>query len=116
MLKTLQLNAVITGIRSKVDRSLGLSVSTGELSSDEKTAFLDLQGQNVLLTIKPTEEESELLKVDSQLEGKTPSQRLRASMFVLWKSKYQGKWNDFEAFYRYMMERVIVQIQDQIPE
>lgn len=115
-MKTLQLNAVIAGISSKVDRSLSLRIATPELSSSEKTAFLDLQGQNVLLTIKPTDEESEFLKVDSQLEGKTPSQRLRASMFVLWKEKYQGKWTDFEAFYRYMMERVITQIQDQIPD
>lgn len=115
-MKTLSLTAVITGIRSKVDRSLGLSISTPELDSEAKTAFLDLQGMNVELTIKPLDEPSDILKVDAQMEGKSPSTRLRNSIYVLWKAKYTQKWNDFESFYRYMMERVIVQIQEQIPE
>jgi len=115
-MKTLQLTAIITGIRSKVDRSLGLSIATPELSSEEKTAFLDIQGMNVELTIKPVDEESTVMSIDGQFDGKRPSERLRGSIYVLWKKKHQGKWTDPEAFYRYLMERIITQVQDQIPE
>ena len=50
-MKTIQTQAVITSIRSKVDKSLGLSIETPELSTEEKVAFMNLQGLNVSLKI-----------------------------------------------------------------
>ena len=58
-MKTIQVDAIITGIRSKVDRSLGLSVSTPELSTNEKALFMELQGINTRMTIEPLDDKAE---------------------------------------------------------
>lgn len=105
-MKSIQTQAVITGIRSRVDRSLGLSVSTPELSTQEKALFMELQGLNVDLTITPIEEQNvETEKIDRELETKSSSQRLRAVLFVYWKQ--QGEQGTFEDFYRLHMEKLI---------
>lgn len=115
-MNTITTSAVITGIRSKVDRSLGLSVATPELSSQEKTAFLDLQGMNVYLTIKPMDEESEPLNIEEKMEGKKPSERLRSVIFVLWNAKYREKYPDFDVYYKMMMEKFIDNVKQFLPE
>jgi len=105
-MKTIKCNAIISGIRAKVDRSLGLSISTPELSNDEKVLFMEMQGINVDLTITPLDSEpSGLEKIDTDLETKTSSQRLRGVLFVYWKQL--GEKEKFEDFYRTYMEKMI---------
>lgn len=107
-MKQIQTNAVITGIRAKVDGSLGLSVSTPELTSVEKTAFMDLQGVNVTIGIIPMENDTqEKIEVDKEVGEKTSSQRLRNVLFILWKQEYQGQYPAFRVFYEKTMETVI---------
>jgi|SRR3990167_1592230 len=110
-MKTIQTQAVITSIRSKVDKSLGLSIETPELSTEEKVAFMNLQGLNVSLKIEPTDEEStETLEVTSETEPKTRSQRLRGVLFVLWKQNYTEKYATFTDFYNSKMDTWIEDI------
>ena len=105
-MKTLQTNAIITGIRAKVDRSLGLSISTPELSTDQKVLFMELQGINTNIVITPLDSKPEgLEKIDGDLETKTASQRLRAVLFVLYKQ--EGEKGTFEDFYKLHMEKLI---------
>lgn len=105
-MKSIQTQAVITGIRSKVDRSLGLTLSTPELEINEKALFMELQGLNVELTITPTEEANpETEKINKEMNTKTASQRMRAVLFVYWKQL--GEKETFEEFYRNYMEKLI---------
>lgn len=114
-MKTIKLNAVITGIRSKVDRSLGLSVSTPELSVNERALFMELQGLNVDLTIVPLEEANpEVEKIDRDVETKTQSQRLRAVIFIYWKQL--GEKETFEEFYRVTTEKLITFIKSKLEQ
>jgi hypothetical protein len=114
-MKTIKLNAVITGIRSNVDRSLGLSVSTPELSVNERALFMELQGLNVDLTIVPLEESNpEVEKIDRDVETKKPSQRLRAVLYVLWEQR--GKQGEFNDFYRTQMEKVIEAVKSKLDQ
>ena len=100
------LNAVITGIRAKVDGSLGLSVSTPELSNDEKVSVMELQNRNIELLIKPHEEEAEdIVIVDKDLDTKTQSQRIRSILYLIWKNK--GQEGDFKDYYYKQTERII---------
>jgi hypothetical protein len=85
-MKTLQCDAIITGIRAKVDHSLGLSISTPELSSSEKALFMEMQGINTRMTIEPLDEKAEgIEKINKEINTKTQSQRLRAVIFIYWK-------------------------------
>lgn len=112
-MKSIQTQAVITGIRSKVDRSLGLSLSTPELSTNEKALFMELQGLNIDLIIKPLEDTNpEVEKIDKELDVKKPSVRLRAVLFIYWKQL--GEKEPFEQFYKETMEKFIQHIKDKL--
>lgn len=105
-MKTLQCDAIVTGIRAKVDHSLGLSISTPELSNNEKAMFMELQGINTRMTIEPLDEKAEgVEKIDKEVNTKTQSQRLRAVIFIYWKQL--GEKETFEEFYRATTEKLI---------
>lgn len=112
-MKSIKTQAIITSISSKVDKSLGLRLSTPELSSEEKALFMELQGLNCIVSIVPHDEQKvEEYKVEKDLNEKPPSVRLRAVLFVLWEQ--QGKKGDFNDFYREMMEKFIDHIKSKL--
>jgi hypothetical protein len=105
-MKAISTTAIITRLSSRVDRSIGVSFTTPELSSDEKSLFFELQGINSRIEIAPLDSEpTETVKIDKDLETKTPGQRLRSVLFILWRR--QGQKEAFEEFYRLNMERLI---------
>jgi len=107
-MKTINLNVIINGVRAKIDRSLGLSLSTPELSAAEKAYFMELQGVNLEATFKPIDETpEESVKIDKEINQKTPSQRFRAVLFVVWKELKHDSVEDFETFYKAEYEKII---------
>lgn len=113
-MKTIQTNAQITGIRSKVDRSLGISISTPEYTPEESAEMLRLQGMNVTITITPLDEKStEILKIDRESGAKSPSERMRGVIFRIWEGK-KDTWPDYEAYYRHIMEKLLDQLKEKI--
>ena len=105
-MKAIQTQGAITGIRSKVDRSLGLTLSTPELSTNERSLFMELQGVECSILIQPLDStDIEPEKIDGEIRTKTQSQRLRGVLFVLWQQ--QGKQGEFEEFYRAQTEKMI---------
>lgn len=107
-MKSIELESIITGIRSKVDGSLGLTMSTPELSVLEKVAVMSLQNMNVKMTIKPvTDQPIEKIKVEKGLEGKSQTERLYNVIFVYYKQIKSTE--DFESFRRRHMEGIIDQ-------
>lgn len=105
----------IGSITGKVDGSLAYRVTTPELSADEKSAFFDLQNVNVEIVISPFEskEEVEMMDIKRDLETKTPSQRLRAVMFLLWKKNNEGH-ELFDTYYEKKMNGIIEHLKDKI--
>ena len=80
------------------DKSTRISFETGEMSKDQKMMVLENDGQLGTLIFIPEEAQEAPPKIDSAAyEGKKPSERLRAVMFVYWKQ--QGKQGDFEQYY-----------------
>jgi hypothetical protein len=115
-MKAIRTEAQLTSFRARADRSLGFSGVTPELSSSEKAAMFDLQNLLVELVIFPKDDhESEILDVEKEMEGKTPSQRLRACLFVLYKeteNRMKSKdpacvMDTFDSFYSQQMEKII---------
>ena len=114
-MKTIQLNAIVTSIRSKVDRSIAVSVNTPELSEAEVASFFQLQGLNSEITIKPLDEKPEgIEKINKEVGTKTQSQRLRAVLYVLWEQ--EGKQGTFDDFYRSYTEKIIDWIKSKLHE
>lgn len=114
-MKAISLSIVIDGIRAKKDRSLGLTVSTPEMTVEEKTLMLELQGVNCHATIQPLDEEfPEIVEVKAETDRKTASSRLRGILWVLWDKR--GREGDFDVFYRAQMEKFIQRIKDLVDE
>lgn len=111
----LQLPSVITSITAKVDGSLGLRLSTPELSVDEKATVMGIQNKQLNVVIETVDEpDNDVYKIERELDSKTPSQRMRASLFVLWDKKHRATWKDFESFYSHQMEKMIDSIKSHI--
>jgi len=105
-MKAIETNLVITGIRAKVDGSIGISASTPELSPEEKVEFMKLQGVNLVALLNPLDEkDAPKYKIDKNIEQKTPSERLRGVLYIYWEQL--GSKEDFNDFYRNNMEKFI---------
>lgn len=105
-MKVIQTQIIITGIRAKVDGSLGLSMCTPELTAEEKVEFMKLQNTNIDATFIPKDEPNvPELKVNADMNSKTPSQRLRGVLYVIWEQN--GHKDTFENFYSEQMNKVI---------
>ncbi|KKR00141.1 MAG: hypothetical protein UT24_C0016G0030 [Candidatus Woesebacteria bacterium GW2011_GWB1_39_12] len=104
-MKAIHLKTIITSIRSKVDHSLGLSISTPELTVEESAEFMRLQGIECETLFDPLTTKEPPHEVKSEISQKTQSQRLRSVLFILWEQR--GKKGTFEDFYRDRMEEII---------
>jgi hypothetical protein len=108
-------HSVIERISSRKDRSLGFSVSTPELTSEQAAAFLALHGANCRMMIQPLDNEADaLIEIDAEPETKSPAQRLRAVIFLYFKSMQEARKIEadaaFSVFYSSKMEKLIEQI------
>jgi hypothetical protein len=112
-MRAIRTEAYLTSFRARSDRSLGFSGVTPELSSTEKVAFLDLQNVALEMVVFPKDEKDpDVLEVKKEMEGKTPCQRLRGCIFVLWKA--EGEKEAFELYYSVQMEKIIEWIKRKI--
>lgn len=112
-MKTIQTQAIITSISSKVDGSLGLRVATPELSTNEKALFMELQGLNLEISIVPKDAEfAPEYKVDKEIQQKHPSARLRAVLWRVWEQ--DGQQGDFDTYYKNTMEKLIEHFKEKL--
>jgi hypothetical protein len=112
--KALRFEALMTGFSSRVDRSLGFRGVTPELSTEEQVALMGLQ--NVLceiLMFPKDEKDVEVIKVEKEIIHKSPSQRLRSVIFLLWKQT--GEELPFEVFYVQKMDHIIEALKAKLP-
>jgi len=99
----------INRVTIKKDDSVGFSATTPALTDTELSAFRQLSKLLVNAIFEPQEGSSGVLKITEPLTGKSPSARLRAVLFVLWKQQGMPQ-NDFEVYYRLQVEKVIDKI------
>lgn len=108
------LPVLITGIASKVDGSIKVTLETRELPPQEAANLFALRNLESWAVLAPNEIKEVNLpeeKADASLGKKTPSQRLRSVLYVYWQQHKQG---DFESFYQSKMEQLIEQIKEKI--
>ena len=106
----IKLQAQVTGISTKVDGSIKITSVTRELPGSDAAELLNLRGKEIwqLIDAGETNLTAEAIPQEAPKPGvgsKTPSQRLRAVIFVWWQQ--EGKDGDFEVFYNSKMEQLI---------
>lgn len=113
-MKAILTPCILTSIRSRADGSIGLSFVTPELNSAERVAFFDLLNMNTKMLLAPIEDDAPPVEVKSKMEHKTPSQQLRAVLFVFWRQ--EGSVGDFEAFYRAKISQFVESVKSKLDQ
>lgn len=111
------LPASLKKVSSRADRTYDLTFSTRELSGTEAAFLLEeVLSEGWLIYAKNEKDLTDVdvpeQKASSGVKAKSPSQRLRNTIFVLWKQK--GEKGDFESFYDSIMEQLIENIKDKL--
>jgi hypothetical protein len=106
--------AILEGVSPLKDGGLSLRFHTNEVNdSKQKVKVMNFYGafgwlafSDNTITSLPTE------SPNREAGAKTHSQRLRASLFVLWKTRYSDV--PFDAWYDQQMEKIIAAVQSKI--
>lgn len=109
----IQVPAILTSLALTKDGGMRAGFATQELTDEDKLILTKLHGQFGYLLFQPNQFNIEDLPTEqAEDKNKTPSKRLRASLFVLWKQ--EGKNGDFEIYYREKMEKLINYIKEKL--
>ncbi len=101
--------AILTRLAFTKDGGLSIGFATNELTDKDKVIASQFHGKFGHILFKENEiTPEEIPDSDASDESKSPAQRLRATLFVLWKQR--GKKGDFEVFYRANMELAIERV------
>ena len=106
MSKRILVPAQISAVRPLNDGSFSVTFHTNELGDADKLVLVNALNMVGWALLSENEVGEEDIPVqDSEFESKTPSQRFRGVLFILWKQT--GEVGDFDNFYKTEMEKII---------
>ena len=106
--------AILTRVSFLKDGGLSLGFSTQELKDEEKLAVSKFHNKYGWLLFKENEfKDEEIPDKPAPVEnGKTPSQRLHAVLYIWWRQR--GARGSFNDFYAREIEKLIDKIKEQL--
>jgi hypothetical protein len=106
MKKKWTLQTLFSGMSFLVDGSVSLRFqSIKDLTDDDKLVLISSHNASGHLAFSEDEIKPEDIPAGETDGGKSPSQRLRAVIFIYWKQ--QGSVGDFDVYYRQEIEKGI---------
>lgn len=119
-MKKLIAAGILTSYRPKADGSFSITISTNELTALQKVELDSLFMKYIYVLLKDTEideADNQLFdSIDLELSnGKTPSQRLRSTLFILYNQDSLG-YKEFKDYYIFRMEKIINYYKNKIDE
>ena len=118
-IKKLLTTGTLTSYRPRTDGSFNITVNIAIPSKEQKGIIDDMFQQEVVVYMREgsevTVDEIEIIdNIDIELgNSKTPSQRLRNTLYVLWSDKPEG-FAEFKEFYKFKMEQIINHLKSKI--
>lgn len=112
--KTFQIEAILEGVTPLKDGGVSLRFHTNETTKDNKVLLMEYyQSFGWLLFQQNNFQTGDIPKDTAKRDsGQTPSQRLRAVLFVLWTQL--DKPGEFEVFYNQKMETFINRVKENL--
>jgi hypothetical protein len=109
---------IVDGIRTHKDGSVAITLITQELSAGKAADLFGLRNKLCAAYLSPKEsiqqsERDQVDKIDVELTGKTPSQRVRNTLFILWQQDNEGH-SVFDTFYKTKIELYIDHLKSKI--
>jgi len=110
----IQIPATLSRISSRADKTLSVGFHTQIIADDEKLAVMEAQGEFGYLLFSPNKfTEKDIPRDDAEYsKGKSPSERLRSVIFVRYNQL--GSTDDFDVFYRGVMNNIIEQFKSKL--
>jgi len=110
--KGIVMQAIIEGVRTRKDRTLSVTLGTQELTPEFAARLFAVNNNIANVYISPNAIQTDLMKeidlagIDMVDIQKTPSKRLKAVMYLLWKQDPEG-YDDPNLYYQFQMEKII---------
>ena len=119
--RTFTTPAQLDSVRFLKDRSVRIGfVSEKEFTSEEKVWLVDrmTEASDGWLLFRPNDEikADDIPMVDAEAGGKSPSQRLRAVLFLLWRHVHPNQEISFENYYLSRMDKFMNAVKEKLPE
>lgn len=115
--KPIEMKAILNSVRSKIDKSLSLTIQTPPLDTNQKVIIMDLQREPILLRLTPQNNvEAPVEIVNREINTKTQSARLRNTLYIYWQQTDKQNGVLFEEFYMNKMEQLIEHFKEKLHE
>jgi len=103
------LPTVLNPISRRKDKSVKLSLETRELSPQETLTLMSMEGLEMWLCLAPNENELEVPEENAEVDEKSPSDRLRAVLYVWYTQEIKNGTfvGLFDTFRKEKMEKII---------
>ena len=106
----LQCPTIPHSIKTLVDGGIAITLHTPELDSDEIAKLFLLKGKQMWTCLKEVEVRPDDLDIPEVIpefeKDRSPSQRLRARMYVYFMEVKMGKKEDFNAWYTGALDKI----------
>lgn len=119
-MKGILFGAIVESIRSRKDKTVSVTLGSQELSPEKAGELFSTNGHLVTCYISAkgevTDNEMEIIdSIEPEVPGKTPSQRLRSVLYLMWKSNPEG-YKDANLHYIHHIEKVIEHFKTKLPQ
>ena len=119
MNKGIILPAIVESLRTRKDRTIAITIGTQEMEPAKAGEIFSLNNQLVTVYISPTGIDQDTIDIidtlEPELPGKSPSQRLRSILYLLWKQD-DGGFKDKNLHYLHHMEKIIDHYKSKLDE
>jgi hypothetical protein len=112
-----QISAILDGVKTLKNNTLRIGIETQDINNfkpEELAELFRLNDKHVWVGIKETPIAVEDVEIKEPIDkgDKTPAQRLRSVIYILWEK--EGKKGDYETYYKGKMEKLIDWIKDKL--
>ena len=114
------LGCTVENITTRKDHSVKITLGTQELSQGKAGEIFNMMNKLAAVYISPKEtvdqkEISQVDKIDVEFNGKTQSQRIRNTLYILFSQDSEGH-NEFDTYYKAKTEMYIGHLKTKIKD
>lgn len=111
--------AILESVKSRKDKTLSVTLGANEMTPEQSAKLMGLNQQLLYVMFKPdviNNQEKEImeeLETEEEDKGKTHSQRMRNTLYILYKQDKEG-FSTFTQYYEFKMEKFIESLKSKI--
>ena len=112
-----QFSSIMDGVSAKKDSTLSIRLGTQELSSEDKANIFEFANKQIWVALSELpiqKQDIDIPDVVYETDRKSPSQKLRAVIHILWEQNKDKTKKGSDEFYRDYMEKLIENIKDKL--